>query len=144
MPGRDTTSASSSTTRVPMEVDSAAEKGHWRSNAHLRELANDILGAIPLLPDAWPLAKIDLILQNTDKYYMAWRRFSPPFCCCCLSLFCPFGFCLCLLFLSVGGLTSCFLIFIVELAKTPQPWLLVVMQCWLKILDYNICGCNSS
>ena len=40
-----------------------------------RELANDILAAIPHLPSEWPLAKIDLILQNTDKYYMSWRRF---------------------------------------------------------------------
>ena len=40
-----------------------------------RDLANDILAAIPLLPNEWPLVKIDLILQNTDKYYMSWRRF---------------------------------------------------------------------
>ena len=40
-----------------------------------RDLANDILAAIPLLQNEWPLVKIDLILQNTDKYYMSWRRF---------------------------------------------------------------------
>ena len=34
-----------------------------------------ISAAIPHLPNEWPLAKIDLILQNTDKYYMSWRRF---------------------------------------------------------------------
>ena len=32
-----------------------------------KELVNDIVAAIPLLPDEWPLAKIDLILQNMDK-----------------------------------------------------------------------------
>ena len=75
--GRDA-SASSSTTRVPMEVDSAAAKGPSTTDGATpipREFANDILAAIPLLPDEWPLAKIDLILQNMDKYYMSWRRF---------------------------------------------------------------------
>ena len=72
------TSASSSTTRVPMSVDSAAAKGPSTTEGALpipRDLANDILAAIPLLPNEWPLVKIDLILQNTDKYYVSWRRF---------------------------------------------------------------------
>ena len=61
-----------------MDVDTAAAKGPSTTEGAMpipRELANDILAAIPLLPDEWPLAKIDLILQNTDKYYMSWRRF---------------------------------------------------------------------
>ena len=74
----DATSASSSTTRVPMSVDFAAAKGPSTTEGALpipRDLANDILAAIPLLPNEWLLVKIDLILQNTDKYYMSWRRF---------------------------------------------------------------------
>ena len=61
-----------------MDVDSALVKGPSTTEGAMpipRELANDILAAIPLLPDEWPLAKIDLILQNTDKYSMLWRRF---------------------------------------------------------------------
>ena len=76
--GRDATSASSSAARVSMDVDSAAAKGPSTTEGAApipRELANDILATIPLLPDEWPLAKVDLILQNTDKYYMSWRRF---------------------------------------------------------------------
>ena len=76
--GRGGTSAFSSTARAPMDVDSATVKGPSTTQGAMpvpRELANDILAAIPLLPDEWPLAKIDLILQNTDKYYMSWRRF---------------------------------------------------------------------
>ena len=72
------TSASSSTTRVPMSVDSAPANRPSTTEGALpipRDLANDILAAIPLLPNEWPLVKIDLILQNTDKYYMSWRRF---------------------------------------------------------------------
>ena len=72
------TSASSSTTRVPMSGDSTTAKGPSTTEGALpipRDLANDILAAIPLLPSEWPLVKIDLILQNTDKYYMSWRRF---------------------------------------------------------------------
>ena len=72
------TSASSSTTRAPMSVDSATAKGPCTTEGAQpipRDLANDILAAIPLLPNEWPLVKIDLILQNTDKYYMSWRRF---------------------------------------------------------------------
>ena len=66
------------TTRTPMDVDSATVKGPSTTEGAMpipRELGNDILAAIPLLPNEWPLAKIDLILQNTDKYYMSWRRF---------------------------------------------------------------------
>ena len=76
--GRGATSASSSTARAPMDVDSATVKGPSTTEGAMtipRELANEILAAIPLLPNEWPLAKIDLILQNTDKYYMSWRRF---------------------------------------------------------------------
>ena len=76
--GRGATSASSSTARAPMDVDSATVKGPSTTEGAMpipRELANDILAAIPLLPDEWPLAKIHLILQNTDKYYISWRRF---------------------------------------------------------------------
>ena len=72
------TSASSSTTRAPMSGDSTTAKGPSTTEGALpipRDLANDILAAIPLLPSEWPLVKIDLILQNTDKYYMSWRRF---------------------------------------------------------------------
>ena len=61
-----------------MSVDTAAAKGPSTTEGALpipRDLANDILAAIPLLPNEWPLVKIDLILQNTDKYYMSWRRF---------------------------------------------------------------------
>ena len=61
-----------------MSVDSAAAKGPSTTEGALpipRDLANDILAAIPLLPNEWPLVKVDLILQNTDKYYMSWRRF---------------------------------------------------------------------
>ena len=61
-----------------MSVDTAAAKGPSTTEGALpipRDLANDILAAIPLLPTEWPLVKIDLILQNTDKYYMSWRRF---------------------------------------------------------------------
>ena len=68
------TSASSSTTGAPMSVDSATAKGLSTTEGALpipRDLANDILAAIPLLPSEWPLVKIDLILQNTDKYYMS-------------------------------------------------------------------------
>ena len=74
----DATSASSNTTRAPMDVDSATVKGPSTTEGAMpvpTELANDILAAIPLLPNEWPLAKIDLILQNTDKYDMSWRRF---------------------------------------------------------------------
>ena len=76
--GRGATSASSSTARASMDVDSATAKGPSTTDGAMtipRELANDILAAIPHLPNEWPLAKIDLILQNTDKYYMSWRRF---------------------------------------------------------------------
>ena len=69
---RGATSASSSTTRAPMSVDSATAKGPSTTEGALpvpRDLANDILAAIPLLPNEWPLVKIDLILQNADKYY---------------------------------------------------------------------------
>ena len=69
--GRGATSASSSTARAPMDVDSATAKGPSTTDGAMtipRELANDILAAIPHLPNEWPLAKIDLILQNTDKY----------------------------------------------------------------------------
>ena len=72
------TSASSSTTRAPMSGDSTTAKGPSTTEGALpipRDLANDILAAIPLLPSEWPLVKIDLILQNTDKYYMSWRHF---------------------------------------------------------------------
>ena len=65
------TSASSSTTRAPMSGDSTTAKGPSTTEGALpipRDLANDILAAIPLLPSEWPLVKIDLILQNTDKY----------------------------------------------------------------------------
>ena len=70
----------------PLEATTGATSVPATSGAHTtpmegedampipRELANDILAAIPLLPNEWPLAKIDLILQNTDKYYMSWRR----------------------------------------------------------------------
>ena len=57
------TSAFSSTTRVPMSVDSAAAKGPSTTEGALpipRDLANDILAAIPLLPNEWPLVKIVL------------------------------------------------------------------------------------
>ena len=76
--GRGATSASSSTARAPMDGDSATAKGPSTTEGVMpipRELVNDILAAIPLLPNEWPLAKIDLILQNTDKYYMSWTRF---------------------------------------------------------------------
>ena len=76
--GRGATSASSGTARSPMDIDAATVKGPSITEGAMpipRELANDILAAIPLLPNEWPLAKIDLILQNTDKYYMSWRRF---------------------------------------------------------------------
>ena len=76
--GRGATSASSGTARSPMDIDAATVKGPFATEGAMpipRELANDILAAIPLLPNEWPLAKIDLILQNTDKYYMSWRRF---------------------------------------------------------------------
>ena len=76
--GRGATSASSITARVPMDVDTAAAKGPSTTEGAMpipRELANDVLAAIPLLSDEWPLAKIDLILQNIDKYFMSWRRF---------------------------------------------------------------------
>ena len=76
--GRDAISASSSTARAPMDVESATAKGPSTTEGALpipRDLANDILAAIPLLPNEWPLVKIDLILRNTDKYYMSWRRF---------------------------------------------------------------------
>ena len=66
-----------SAARVLMDVDSAAAKGPSTTEGAApipRELANNILAAIPLLPDDWLLAQVDLILQNTDKYYMAWRR----------------------------------------------------------------------
>ena len=66
------TSASSSTTTLPMSVDSAAAKGPSTTEGALpipRDLANDILAAIPLLPNEWPLVKIDLILQNTDFFF---------------------------------------------------------------------------
>ena len=65
-------------TRVPISVDSAAAKGSSTTKGALpipRDLANNILAAIPLLPNEWPLVKIDLIPQNTNKYYMSWRRF---------------------------------------------------------------------
>ena len=61
-----------------MSVDTAAAKGLSTTEGALpvpRDLANDILAAIPLLPTEWLLVKIDLILQNTDKYCMLWTRF---------------------------------------------------------------------
>ena len=74
--GRGATSAFSSGARVPMDVDTATAKGPSTTAGATpipRELANDILAAIPLLPDEWPLAKIDLIVQNSDEYYMSWN-----------------------------------------------------------------------
>ena len=68
------TSAFSSTTWVPISVNSAAAKRPSTTEEALpipRDLANDIVAAIPLLPNEWPLVKINLILQNTDKYYMS-------------------------------------------------------------------------
>ena len=58
---------------MPISVDSAGVLHDGRSCLSLE--VNDILAAIPLLPNEWLLVKIDLILQNTDKYYMSWRRF---------------------------------------------------------------------
>ena len=55
--------ATSGAHTLSMEVDAV-----WGATS---ALANNILAAIPLLPNEWPLVKIDLILQNTDKYYMS-------------------------------------------------------------------------
>ena len=68
------TSAFSSTTRVlvlTLLLPSTTEE----ALPIPRDLTNDILAAIPLLPNDCPLVKINLILQNTDKYCMSWRRF---------------------------------------------------------------------
>ena len=56
--GRGATSASSGTARAPMDVDSATVKGPSTTEGAMpipRELANDILAAIPLLPNATSL-----------------------------------------------------------------------------------------
>ena len=70
------TSASSSTTRVPMSVDSAAAKGPSTTEGALPVLETWPMTSWQQSPFfRWSLVKIDLILQNTDKYYMSWRRF---------------------------------------------------------------------
>ena len=71
--GRDATSVSSNTT----EVDSA-QKGPLRLMGQRPSPENSPMISwqqFLCFPDEWPLAKLDLILQNTDKYYMSWRRF---------------------------------------------------------------------
>ena len=40
-----------------------------------RSFCDKILTVLANLPDAWPLVKIDLILNKAETYYVSWQRF---------------------------------------------------------------------
>lgn len=75
-----TPGASSASSRTsPMEVSAAAHSDMSRQQqgapALPRHLADSFLRLLPKLPEKWPLAKIDLMLNHTEKFYSTWRRF---------------------------------------------------------------------